>query len=227
MDQPESARSEPDTSTVQAEAGRSAAAPAVAAPGDGPTRVRHFDPQPAHHAPRLPGLLAFGAILFGFAAFAFSGWIYSRGQEEIMRLSTELAELRVSLDLYIRNGGGSGETLADLQARLATLENASASATVPLPAATTTATPQATAESGDCLPAGMRLLVAAGDTYPICGQSAAVNVSFVDNGYITLADGTSVASGGTMPLPGSACMIAVTSGGDEGLTGYAEIRVSC
>jgi len=49
----------------------------------------------------------------------------------------------------------------------------------------------------------------------------------VDNGYITLSDGTSVPSGGSMPLPGSPCMIAVTSGGDEGVTGYAEIRVSC
>ncbi len=73
----------------------------------------------------------------------------------------------------------------------------------------------------------MRLLVASGDAYAVCDQPGTVEVSVVDNGYITLSDGTSVPSGGSMPLPGSPCMIAVTSGGDEGLTGYAEIRVSC
>jgi len=36
-----------------------------------------------------------------------------------------------------------------------------------------------------------------------------------------------VPSGSTVPLPGTACMIAVTSGGDEATTGFAEIRVTC
>ena len=183
--------------------------------------------QPVHRPSRLPGTLAFAAVLVGIAAFAFTGWIYVQGQQEIMRLSTELAQLRVSLDLYARNGGG-GETLAELRDRLISLEKAAAGSNVPAPVASALpAAAPAEANQDDCLPIGMRLLVAAGDTYPVCGQSAAVNVGFVDNGYITLADGTSVASGGTMPLPGSACTIAVTSSGDEGLTGYAEIRVSC
>ena len=118
----------------------------------------------------------------------------------------------------------------DLTERLTELEQASRSNAVPMPSAPANAADSAAAPtpSGeDCLPEGMRLLVAAGDSYPICGQAAEVTVSFVDNGYITLSDGTSVASGGTTPLPGSACTLAVTSGGDEGLTGYAEIRVTC
>ena len=183
----------------------------------------------AGHPERWPGLVALGAILFGLSAFAFSGWVYVEGQREIVRLSTELAQLKVSLDLYVRNGGG-GADLTDLTERLTELEQASRSNAVPMPSAPANAADSAAAPtpSGeDCLPEGMRLLVAAGDSYPICGQAAEVSVSFVDNGYITLSDGTSVASGGTTPLPGSACTLAVTSGGDEGLTGYAEIRVTC
>ena len=183
----------------------------------------------AGHPERWPGLVALGAILFGLSAFAFSGWVYVEGQREIVRLSTELAQLKVSLDLYVRNGGGSAD-LTDLTERLAELEQAARSNAVPMPSAPANAADSAAAPapSGeDCLPEGMRLLVAAGDSYPICGQAAEVTVSFVDNGYITLSDGTSVASGGTTPLPGSACTLAVTSGGDEGLTGYAEIRVTC
>jgi hypothetical protein len=184
----------------------------------------------AGHPERWPGLVALGAILFGLSAFAFSGWVYVEGQREIIRLSTELAQLKVSLDLYVRNGGSSAG-LTELTERLTELEQAARSNAVPMPApppaTAETATTTAPATDEDCLPEGMRLLVAAGDSYPICGQAAEVAVSFVDNGYITLSDGTSVASGGTTPLPGSACTIAVTSGGDEGLTGYAEIRVTC
>ena len=184
----------------------------------------------AGHPERWPGLVALGAILFGISAFAFSGWVYVEGQREIVRLSTELAQLRVSLDLYARSGP-SGAGLTDLTERLTALEQEALSNAVPMPSAPAVeaeaASAPAPAAAEDCLPEGMRLLVAAGDSYPICGQPAEVAVSFVDNGYITLSDGTSVASGGTTPLPGSACTIAVTSGGDEGLTGYAEIRVTC
>ena len=183
----------------------------------------------AGHPERWPGLVALGAILFGLSAFAFSGWVYVEGQREIVRLSTELAQLKVSLDLYARSGASSAG-LTDLTERLTELEQAARSNAVPMPSAPANAADSAAAPtpSGeDCLPEGMRLLVAAGDSYPICGQAAEVSVSFVDNGYITLSDGTSVASGGTTPLPSSACTLAVTSGGDEGLTGYAEIRVTC
>ncbi len=190
------------------------------------TRVR--EPAARGHAPRLPGLLAFGAVLFGIAAFAFSGWIYTQSRQDILRLSIQIAELRVSLDLYTRNGAENG-SLASLQERLSELENSLADASVPAPttAATTPAANPTSNNQEDCLPVGMRLLVASGDAYAVCDQPGTVDVSVVDNGYITLADGTSVPSGGSMPLPGSPCMIAVTSGGDEGVTGYAEIRVSC
>ena len=88
----------------------------------------------AGHPERWPGLVALGAILFGLSAFAFSGWVYVEGQREIVRLSTELAQLKVSLDLYVRNGGGSAD-LTDLTERLTELEQAARSNAVPMPSA--------------------------------------------------------------------------------------------
>lgn len=200
---------------------------------DGPAPGPEGRPAPRNRRPsnRWPLLLGAGGVVFGVAALGFSVWTYGEGQKEVLRLSTELAQLRVSLDLYGRSlTGDTG--LAEVTERVTALEQGALGGTVPMPAttaATAASEPPAAADtSEDCLPVGMRLLVAAGDSYPICGQTADISVSFVDNGYITLGDGTSVASGGTTPLPGNpACTIAVTSGGDEGLTGYAEIRVSC
>lgn len=223
MDQPDSAKSDSAPAAVVIDEVRPAA---PSRPAGRPARTH--EPAAPHHAPRLPGLLAFGAVLFGIAAFAFSGWIYSQNRQEILRLSTGLAELRVSLDLYTRNGGQEG-SLAALEERLSELEATLADTNVPVPttASATPAVSPTVSNQEDCLPAGMRLLVASGDAYAVCDQPGTVEVSVVDNGYITLSDGTSVPSGGSMPLPGSPCMIAVTSGGDEGVTGYAEIRVSC
>ena len=129
--------------------------------------------------------------------------------------------------------GADPVELEALQNRLAILEenwrNAAGAAPTPTPAALPSiAGPTVATESdGDCLPSGMRLLVAAGDAYPVCGTEATVEVMNVSNGYISLTDGTTVPSGGSVPLNGTACMIGVTSGGDEATTGFAEIRVSC
>lgn len=182
-------------------------------------------PHKAQKAGHWPTVLATLGIVLGVASLGLAAWIHVEGQREILRLSTELAQLRVSLDLYARSNNAT-----DLSDRLTALEKTQANvaqpedgtgAAMPPPTDTSSA-------SGDCLPVGVRLLVAAGDNYPICEQSTELTVSFVDNGYITLSDGTSVASGSNTPLPGNpACTLAVTSGGDEGLTGYAEIRVTC
>ncbi|UYN98477.1 MAG: hypothetical protein KIT02_10965 [Devosia sp.] len=177
----------------------------------------------------LPVFLALTGMVIGLAAAGGAYWLHSQAQAEILRLSTELAQLRVSLDLYARNVQAAAEAVEPVPEAVAAPADGEAGAMAVLPdiaqdTAEDTAMPSA---NEDCLPSGMRLLVAAGDNYPVCGQSAVVDVAAVDNGYVLLADGTTVPSGGTMPLAGSACMIGVTSGGDEGLTGYAEIRVSC
>lgn len=191
-------------------------------------------------------ILAVGATVIGLGSLAASAWVYTDMRREMVRVSTELAQLRLSLDLYVQRSGvaapataqapesqaADSQALAALENRLAILEQnwrGVAAAAEAAPAAVPAVSgPTASTESdGDCLPSGMRLLVAAGDVYPVCGTDASIEVMNVSNGYISLTDGTTVASGGTMPLPGTACMIAVTSGGDEATTGFAEIRVSC
>ncbi|MCW5721564.1 MAG: hypothetical protein KIS86_10515 [Devosia sp.] len=190
---------------------------------------------------RVSTLVGAVAALVGVASLAVSAWVYSETHREVLRLATDVAQLRISLDLYAQrsgaaappatSSGASSAELAELANRLAIIEQSwrsGAGAATPqttLPAITGGS--GTAASDGDCLPPGMRILVAAGDSYPICGTSGTVTVGAVDNGYVTLVDGSTVPSGGTLPLVGTNCVLGVTSGGDEGLTGYAEIRVSC
>lgn len=195
---------------------------------------------------RLKKSLIFGicALVIGLGSLAASAWIYTDMRREMVRVSTEIAQLRLSLDLYVQRGatavpapaaaaqGVDTEALSALENRLAILEQnwrgVAAAAEAAPPAVPAATGPSVSSESdGDCLPSGMRLLVAAGDSYPVCGTETTIEVMNVNDGYISLTDGTTVPSGGTVPLPGTACMIAVTSGGDEATTGFAEIRVTC
>ncbi|ODT71003.1 MAG: hypothetical protein ABS75_09700 [Pelagibacterium sp. SCN 63-23] len=198
--------------------------PPSVAPGPTP----FIRPRRSSSAPLVVAALA---AIVGLAALGASVWFYAEMRKDILRLSTDMAQLRVSLDLYARNGGSSsadGGALADLGNRLAILEQNWRGNAVPVPEAAPSVQNDTTAAQGeDCLPVGMRLLVAAGDKYAICGQDAEVEVGIVDNGYIALSDGSVIPSGGMLPLPGTSCNVGVTSGGDEGLTGYAEIRVNC
>lgn len=187
--------------------------------------------RPEGKSRRSAWALSFGilGLVAGLAGLGAAGWLYTEGQAETRRLASEIAQLRVSLDLYARGAGTAPTTeddsLTDLANRLAILEQNWRSDAQPAPTGAAPAAANATNE--DCLPSGMRILVAQGDSYPVCEADVSVNVGQVANGYIGLLDGTIIPSGGTMPLPGSACTIGVTSSGDEGLTGYAEIRVTC
>jgi hypothetical protein len=187
---------------------------------------------------RLPALLGIAGALCGLAALGVSTWTYFDNRDEWLRIASDVAEIKVSLELYGRNSAAATDTaeaadegaLTDLANRIAILEQNwrdGSTAAIPAPQTPPAAPSTASVSGDDCLPAGMRLLVAAGDSYPICGHPVTVEVSQVDNGFIILSDGTAVASGGAMPLPNSACTIGVTSGGDEGITGFAEIRVTC
>jgi len=189
-----------------------------------------------------PGMLLAGvAAIVGLASLATSVWIYTEMQREMLRISTEMAQLRLSLDLYAQRTANAAPAAAastdsaaleELQNRISVLEEnwrgtpaasgARPSALPPIGGPTVSAQ-----SDGDCLPSGMRLLVAAGDKYPVCGTDATIEVMNINDGYISLTDGTTVPSGSNVPLNGTACTIAVTSGGDEATTGFAEIRVSC
>ncbi len=182
---------------------------------------------------RLSGIalvIGLAGLACGLAGLGAAAWIYNEGQAETRRLASDIAQLRVSLDLYARNAGTATQAdspdLTDLSNRIAVLEQNWRTSSVPTPQAIAPA--PSTASNEDCLPSGMRILVAEGDSYPICGEaSAKVDVGQVANGYVMLLDGTTIASGGSTFLPGTQCTIGVTSSGDEGLTGYAEIRVTC
>lgn len=175
---------------------------------------------------RLAIWLGLLGLLAGLAGFAAAAWTYTEARSESRRIASEIAQLRVSLELYGRNSGAMDQTgLTELANRVAVLEQDWRGD--PAPAAAVNAPAGPTPGDEDCLPPGMRILVAEGDSYPVCGQSAAVNIAQVANGYIMLLDGTTIASGGSILLPDSPCTISVTSSGDEGLTGYAEIRVTC
>jgi hypothetical protein len=194
-----------------------------------PDRETEDPKSPRRRRPRTATTIAGMSLAAAIVAIGIGYWQVTEINREMLRISTEIAQLRVSLDLYARGrpaNADTAETLAALADRLAVLEQAPS---VPdaAPVAAAPALPAVTESGEDCLPPGMRLLVAMGDNYAICGQPASIEVGMVDDGYITLVDGTTIPSGGSMPLPQSACTVAVTSSGDEGLTGYAEIRVSC
>lgn len=192
--------------------------------------------RPVRRGLPLASVLSFVVGLVGVAALGASAWVYSETQRDVLRLSTEMAQFRVSLELFARQQGTPSATdnagLQDLSNRLGILEeswrNAPAqSAGSALPATPTAPVTATAASGGDCLPTGTRFLVTAGDTYPVCGFDGKVEIGGVDNGFMSLSDGTVIAAGGNIPLPNSACMIGVVSAGEGGMTGFAEIRVTC
>lgn len=193
---------------------------------------------PGRQLPRT-AILGFVAGLVGVAALGASGWVYSQTQRDIVRLSTDIAQIRLSLELFgqqqraVVPAQEDDAALTDLSNRLAVLEQ-NWRETPAEPAAPAlpeidapVATGAAAAAGGDCLPTGTRFLVSAGDRYPICGSEGIVEIGSVDNGFMTLSNGTVIAAGGNIALPNSACMIGVVSAGDGGMTGFAEIRVTC
>jgi hypothetical protein len=183
---------------------------------------------------RLPlaNLLSLAVGLVGLAALGASAWVYGDTQREIMRLSTDIARLRVSIELFSRQqgvpSGTDSATFTDLSNRLAILEENWRGAPVnSLPALPAAAATPTGAAAGDCLPTGTRFMVAAGDSYPVCGTGAVVEIGSVDDGFIALSDGTVIAQGGNIALPNSACMIGVVPTEGGSITGFAEIRVTC
>jgi hypothetical protein len=197
-------------------------------PPDGDTSPSRREPRRIDWHSVLPVVTG----LVGIAALGASVWVFSSTQRDITALATDVARLRLSLDLYARQAqpAEDGEALLEMANRLAILEEQWRSTPQPATASTLpelTAPAAASTDTGDCLPTGTRFMVAAGDSYPVCGTGAVVSIGSVDNGYISLGDGTVIAQGGNIVLPGTGCMIGVVPDEGAGLTGYAEIRVTC
>lgn len=192
--------------------------------------------EPARRRLPLANILSFVVGLVGIAAIGAATWVYVETRRDIDRISTDIAQIRLSLELFGQMNqardltAGGDASLVDLANRIAILEQswrgAEGAAADPALAATAAPTPPA-ASAGDCLPTGTRFLVTSGDSYPVCGIAANVEIGAVDNGFLSLADGTIIASGGNIGLPGTSCMIGVVSAGEDGMTGFAEIRVTC
>ncbi len=184
-------------------------------------------------------LLSLAVGVVGLAALGVSLWVYADTQRELKRVSTDIAQIRVSLELFGKqqSGGGTASldaaSLSDIANRLALLEanqrlgGAATTAPAALPAITGDSPAAATSDAGDCMPSGTRFMVAAGDSYPVCGSNGSVSIAAVDNGYITLGDGTVIAQGATVGLPGTKCMVGVLPSEGDAITGFAEIRVTC
>lgn len=176
-------------------------------------------------------LVAVLASLIALAALAISTWIYVDTRRTIDTVNTDIAKLRVGIELLTNRSSApvtDSAALTDLSNRLAILEEDWRNAPVPTPVPTASIeSAPASASAGDCLPTGTRFLVAAGDSYPVCGVATTVEIGGVDNGFVTLRDGTIIAAGGNIALPGTSCMIGVVSAGEDGMIGFAEIRVTC
>lgn len=184
----------------------------------------------------LPRLLVFVVGLVAVAAIAASAWVYAETQRQMLQMASDIAQVRVSLELYGRQAGTTpvpsaapaDDRLLDLSNRLAILEENWRSQAGPVAATPEAKAPAtAAADEADCMPPGTRFLVGAGDSYPICGIGAVVAVSQVEASHVSLTDGTIIAAGGTALLKDTRCTLAVMTAGPQGMTGYAELRVSC
>ena len=218
-----------------------AATKSVAAPkpvaAEPPAEPKKAPPEkPAVRAGGL-NLFSLGVGVVGLAALGVSLWVYADTQRELKRVSTDIAQIRVSLELFGKQAGGAATStnsadLADIANRLALLEanqrlgGTAGAAPSALPALASEPS-AAASNSGDCLPSGTRFMVTAGDSYPVCGTSGAVSIAAVDSGFITLGDGTVIAEGATIGLPGTQCMVGVLPSEGDAITGFAEIRVTC
>lgn len=172
--------------------------------------------------------------LVGVAAIATSAWVYTETQRDLNRVASDIAQIRLSLQLFGQQRPGdiavpASDAVQDLNNRLSILEQSwrdQGSAPAALPA-TPDAAAATTGPATDCIPQGTRFLVASGDSYPICGTPAVVEVTAVDSTYVSFTDGTIITLGGNAILKGTKCTLAVVSSGADGMTGYAELRVGC
>ena len=192
---------------------------------------------------RLPlsaRLLVFAVGLVAVAAIAAAAWVYTETQRDTRRLAAEIAQIKLSLELFGRQQQTAGAApaaapavdtgaLEEIENRLAILEESWRQAPAPAaPAVEASGSTSTLAASGDCMPQDTRFLVTAGDNYPVCGTESSVEVTEVgDNDVVFAGSDDPIVVGGSMALPDTSCIVAVLSANADGLSGYGEVRVSC
>jgi hypothetical protein len=176
------------------------------------------------------------SIVFGLGAMVASAWVYSEAQRDLRQLLSDLAQMRVSLELFARQQT-AGPDLDEVYGRLQQVEQSvrDAIAAIPTPQDTSAGVPAipsvglgpSAQSDGDCLPPGTRFLVTTGDRYPVCGTQGVLEILSVGALDIALGDGSAIAIGGSTTLPNTSCTVSVLSANADGMSGYGEIRVNC
>lgn len=219
-----------------------AVAPERIAAGNPPPPVPEIDgerlaiPPPAGMN-RIIVVIAALSILFGLGAIMTSAWVYSEAQRDLRQLATDVAQLRVGLELFARQQTAAPD-VGEVYARLMEVEQSVREALASAPqgagtgAGTTPALPSiglgpSAQSDGDCLPLGTRFLVTTGDRYPVCGTQGVVEILSVGALDIALGDGSAVAIGGSTTLANTSCTLSVLTANEDGMSGYGEIRVNC
>jgi hypothetical protein len=185
------------------------------------------------------------SALISLAALCIVAYFEAGDRREFQRIAQDIAEVRVSLQLFAQRsapsgGGGTSsvdrEEFLNLSNRLAVLEqnlrggggsNAAAPSPFEASPGSSTATTAPTTDAGDCMPQTTRFLVTTGDVYPICGADADMTVAAVGPSDVVLQGGGGpIPAGASGVLPGTTCIVSVLDAGDA-LGGYAEVRVAC
>lgn len=214
-------------------------------------------------------LIALLAALVGLIALGGALLVHNSATATMQRQATEIAALQDALksapagtSLPVQStpaptvvpDARTAETVADLERRIASLEQTTSAQATELAAARATldaqadimssapapaievaeaeqpkssATPAAFSADGpttDCIPLGTRFMAQSGDSFPICKTSAVVKVSAVSEGSAIVEGAGAVTAGGFANLPVQGCTVMVFT---ADAAGFAEMRVSC
>ncbi|GLQ54121.1 hypothetical protein [Devosia nitrariae] len=206
---------------------------------DPPAAVEPAGPPLAAARPsRTPAVIVFVVGLVAVAAIAAAAWVYTETQRDMRRMAADIAQIKLSLELFGRqqvsaspapaDTGADTSVLEALENRLAILEESWRAGSTPAAAVPAEAATDASAGPlTDCVPQDTRFLVTAGDDYAVCGTESRVTVAGVGQSEITFAGDRAIVVGGSMALEGTSCIVAVLSANADGLSGYGEVRVSC
>lgn len=194
-------------------------------------------------------LLSVVSVLLGLLGLAAAYLVWTDYQGELRRISSELAQMKVSVQLLaqrpVATEPGTAEpapvedadakAIEDLTTRIAALEEAAKApamaSTAPASADDTTvlaalppAESEAAPEEGDCIPQGTRFVLTPGDGFKVCGATASLTLQEVGEGIAEIAGVGPLTQGTTGKLNGSSCSVALLS---TMVDGFAEVRVSC
>ena len=190
------------------------------------------------------------AALVGLVALAGAVLVQTTADARHERLTTELADLRLAVDLLTQRTDllasarapeavaedGTAEALLGLQARIDALESELASRPAVAVASTDTTGAFSVNADGtaaeidpswpteDCIPLGTRFIASTGDSLAICQTPVVVKVSAITDDTVMVEDAGVINETAFKPIPGTNCRLTVLSADAEG---FAELRVAC